>query len=155
MLQLTSIYLFRLGDLFCSLKLAINPCSPSYHAMITTRVEAVDDWNIKEDVWPIRHDVINLVLRCSIWRDSCPSSVQSLLEKKLFIILNLCRSALSTSISPLLFLAPVPYDPVHVSVISSGPTLALKSPITILQCALLFMMMLSISSYIFSITSSG
>ena len=56
-------YLFWLGDHFSSLKLGVNPCFPSYHAMITTRVETVDDWNIKEDVWPIRHDVVNLVLR--------------------------------------------------------------------------------------------
>ena len=41
MLQLTCIYLFRLGYHICSLKLSVNPCSPSYHAMITTRVETV------------------------------------------------------------------------------------------------------------------
>ena len=71
---------FRLGDHFFSLKLGVNPCFSSYHAMIT-HVETVDDWNIKEDVWPIRHDAVNLILHCPIWRDLCPPSVQWLLEK--------------------------------------------------------------------------
>ena len=42
------IYLAWLGDHFCSLQPDVNPCFPSYQAMITTRVETVDNWNIKK-----------------------------------------------------------------------------------------------------------
>ena len=43
MSQLTRIYLFWWDDHFCSLKLGVNPCFFSHHAMITTCVETVDD----------------------------------------------------------------------------------------------------------------
>ena len=149
----TYLYLlfFRLGNHFCSLKPGVNPCFPSYHAVITTCVETVDDWNIKGSAWPIGHDVVNLILCRPIRRDPCPSSVWWLLEKGVH---NLCRSANSTSITPLLFFVLIPYEPVHASLISPEATLALKYP-TILLCTLLFMMILSVSSYTFSISSSG
>ena len=47
---------FLLSQTWC------HPCFPSYHAMITARVETVDDWNIKKDVLPIRYDAVNHVL---------------------------------------------------------------------------------------------
>ena len=49
--------------------------------MVTTNVDTLEAWRMKKDVWLIRHHVDILVLCCPVWRDPCPPSIQSLLEK--------------------------------------------------------------------------
>ena len=83
----TYLYLpFLAGDHFCSLKLGVNPCFPSYHAMITTRVATVDDWSVLSAMMqsisfffaPLREIHIHCLF--------------SPFLNKVFIIFNLCRS---------------------------------------------------------------
>ena len=70
--------LFRLGDhILALLQTWGSILAFPHHAMITTRVETVNNWNIKEDVWPIRHDVVNLLHCPHLERSMHAPSVQS------------------------------------------------------------------------------
>ena len=121
-----------LHDQFNSLKPNVVLDSSSNHSVVAGCVYTVEHWQIRENTRLVCEDVADLTFGITVWGNPHAESVGSLFLNSVLTIFRLFCSANPTNMSPHWFLSPKPYWPVHFSMHCLVPTLALKSPMTML-----------------------